>query len=70
MKKAEPKIKTQHLFRLFGVSPSSYYYQQATKDRVNQEQDLIDMIKQIHEDSYSTYGRRRMQPEQIGRAHV
>jgi transposase InsO family protein len=63
MKKAEPKIKTQHLFRLFGVSPSSYYYQQATKDRVNQEQDLIDMIKQIHEESYSTYGRRRMQPE-------
>lgn len=62
MKKAETHLCTQRLCRLFGVALSSYYYNLAPEPVSEQQQALIDAMHNIHNATYGTYGRRRMQP--------
>ena len=57
VKKAEPKISIQKLCQLFGVPLTSYYYKPIQGPDTNE---IFDIMKQIHEDNFQSYGKRRM----------
>jgi len=60
MKKADSTLALQHLCELFDVPLSSFYYHKQPKPINLDEQRLIDDIHAIHNETYGTYGRRRM----------
>ncbi len=60
MKKADPKLTTHQLCRLFDVAISTYYYQMQTKPANRSDQEVIQAMHRLHEQTHGTYGRRRM----------
>lgn len=61
MKKADPKLSLDHLCKLFGVSPSTWYYQQSAALKSDPEEEkIVRLMQDIHQQSYGSYGRRRM----------
>ncbi len=60
MKEADPKLTIQELCRLLNVPSSSYYNQSKYIVQSAFEQQVIAMIKRIHQDNFQSYGKRRM----------
>lgn len=60
MKKADPELTTQRLCKLFGVALSTYYYQTQSQAINQSDQELIEAMHILHEETYGTYGRRRV----------
>lgn len=60
MKKADPELTIKQLCQLFGVALSTYYYQMQPKAINQSDQELIDAMNTLHEETYGTYGRRRV----------
>lgn len=58
MKKADNSLKTRDLCDLFSVPVSSYYYQPVGD---KQAPAVIEKMKEIHQENFQSYGRRRMQ---------
>ena len=57
MKKADNRLNTSRLCRLFNLPIANYYYR--SKDNP-QESDYLTEMKTIHRDNFQSYGRRRM----------
>lgn len=61
MKKADPKLSLDHLCKLFDLAPSTWYYQQSAPLKSDpEEKKVVSLMQAIHQQSYGSYGRRRM----------
>lgn len=63
LKMANPQYTTTELCALFELSTSTYYDQISEKTYTDKNNIIIDSIKEIAEDTKSSYGRRRMQKQ-------
>lgn len=61
VKKANPEFKVNELCRAFEISCSSFYYKPIPLSI--KKQSVMHLVEEVFTDSYSTYGKRRIQAE-------